>query len=368
MLKEYHPINIVIGDDGSWVVEGIPEGRLGAEKVFKFLLGEVPAAGSFKTNPLWDWVYFPAGSLTDRQRGRVKDLAPVRNEGSWVIKVHEAPSVDVPGAYAERITDFLKDSWFGRIVAGIIGLLLVGGIGLFWLNSRQPAFVDSGLSDVVAASQATYVEPTFSDRLSTQFTDGAHFNVPFVAGDVFHRTGEGVILGSGSTAYLILSEGVGDIVANVLQQPGAALRFDTSRSGVRLEQPNGTWKSAMIHPLSIGNAPNAETAQSVRFDDPSTFQTGVRYVFEGGFERDGDKFVLFKLPQNQSAYRVEIAVEDPQIRSLLEYIASRNFGAQVYAELESLTPREARMETRVIGRAGSDLGIGFARHVFVPKS
>lgn len=371
MLKDYHPIEVLLGQDGSWAVEGVPDGHMGAKKVFRFLLGQEPPPQSYTTNPLWDWFYFPPGSLTEEQRRQILSVGPINEQGSWVYKLHEVPHVDQPGQFTESFFEILKEPVFGRVVAGIVTFVLLGAAGLFWLSTRSPGSMEAGLADVVAAARTPHVSPSFADRFAVHFTDGDRFTVPFTPRDIVHRGSDTVVLaGFGESAFLIESEGVGETLGNELQMPGAALEFDTRGGvdGIYAQKPDGAWVHASVIELTKGNvAPGGEAAQ-IHFDEPGSFADGTRYQFAGGVERAGGDFHVFALPRIAPPYRVMVTTDDPGLHQLLGYAADRNYTVSVTGALHSLTDAETRTGTRVIGEVGPEIGLEIFRSAFVPST
>lgn len=371
MLKDYHPIEVVLGKDGSWAIEGVPDGHMGARRVFRFLLGQEPPENSYTTNPLWDWLYFPPGSLSAEQRARIVSMlagTKAREEGSWIYKLHEVPHVDQPGQYTESFFDILKEPWVGRVVAGTVSLVLVGAGFYFWLTTREPGPARAGLSDVLAAAATPYEAPSFADRLAVKFTDGDRFSVPIAPADILHRGSDTIILSGFGSAFLVHSTGIGETVTNAFQFPDPALIFDT-RGGLEnmyVEKPDGSWGGVSILALATGAVEPGLSDQGIRHNDASTFQEGARYEFAGGIEQNGDSFVLFALPRIAPPYRVEVTTDDPALRSLLEYAATRNYTVSVIGELREVPDEETRVSTRRVGKVGPEIGVHVFRTMFVP--
>ena len=368
MLKEYHPIEVVIGADGSLAVEGVPEGRLGARKAMSYLFDQVPTENTYTTNPLWDWLYFPPETITEEQRERIRSIGLVRKEGSWVYKLHEVEHVEQPGAYTESFFEILKEPWLGRLVAGIVSVVLFVVAAYFWLSTREPSYAAGGFSDVLTAAESPYHEPRFVDRLAVKFSDGDHFGVPIQLSEVLHRGPSAVIFESSSDAYLVRSDRIGESIVSILQLPGAALKFDTrgGKSGMFLEHADGSWKAATIHKLHTGSETAATPDREIRYTDETTFASATTYAFEGGIEKVGGDLQLYRQPRADIPYRVVLNVEDPGLAALFEYVSTRGYAVGVTGTLEELAPRERREADRVIGRTGTNVGLSFARRVFVP--
>ena len=370
MLKDYHPIEVLLGQDGSWAIEGVPDGRTGARKVFRFLLGQEPPANSYRTNPLWDWLYFPPGSLTTEQRSRLLANGGRTEQGSWTYKFHEVDHVDQPGQFTESFSEILREPVVGRVVAGVVSFVLFATAAYFWLQTREAVAIEAGLGDVLSAAATPYVEPKFSDRLALRFSDGDRFSVPVSPKDVLNRGGDSVVLaGFGDRAYFIRSEGIGETLMNEFQLPGAALEFDTrgGSDGIRVQRPDGSWNTAAVIPLERARvAPGLESAK-IRFDDPTTFAIGERYTFSGGVEREGDGFFVFALPRLAPPFRVFVRTTDVGLGSLLGYAADRSFTVDLTGTLADVPPDEERAATRIIGSVGSDFGLRVFRTDFVPS-
>ena len=369
MSKDYHPIEVLLGQDGSWAIEGVPDGRMGARRVFRFLLGQEPSPDSYETNPLWDWLYFPPGSLTPDQRRQILSRGEIKEQGTWVYKLHQVEHVDQPGKYNESFFDILKEPVFGRIVAGVLSFVLLGAAGYFWLTTRAPGPVEAGLSDVLTAAQTPHVAPSFRDRLAVHFNDGDRFTVSVTPNDVIHRGNDTIVLaGFGGGAFYIQSGGIGETLSNEFQLPGAALEFDTRGGieGMYVQRPDGSWERASISELHRGRVEAGLDASKVRYDDPRTFTDGERYSFSGGVERSGEDFHVFALPRMAPPYRVTVTTSDPGLHELLAYAADRNYTVTVTGALAEPTDAQVRAATRVIGRVGPGIGLEIFRNAFVP--
>ncbi len=368
MALEFHPIEVVLGDDGSCAIEGVPEGRVGAKRTLTFLFGEVPTEGTYATNPLWDWLYFPPGSITSEQRSRIVDIGPIREVGSCVYKLHEVPHVEQPGAYTESFFEILKEPWVGRVVAGVVSIVLFAVAAVFWINTREPGYAQGSLSDVIAASETPYTAPRFVDRLAIDFADGDHLSIPISVSDVLHRGPAAVVFDGGSrNAYLVKSGRLGETVANILQYPGPALRFDTSRGPdhILLERADGTWGEATLYVLHIGPALEGVHDREIRYNDDTTFAAGTTYAFEGGIESSEGNMLLYRRPRANIPYKVALDVDDPGLSALFEYLSSRNYAVTIVADLEGLRSEDEREGNRVIGHTGTNLALSFARRTFV---
>ncbi|MEZ4647924.1 MAG: hypothetical protein R3E97_03915 [Candidatus Eisenbacteria bacterium] len=369
MLKDYHPIEVLLGQDGSWAIEGVPDGRMGARKVFRFLLGQEPPANSYRTNPLWDWFYFPPGSLTAEQRHRLLANGVRTEQGSWTYKFHQVDHVEQPGQFTESFFDILKEPIVGRVVAGVVSFVLFATAGYFWVQTREAVAVEAGLVDVLAAAETPYVEPNFASRLAVRFSDGDRFSVPVSPKDVISRGGDSIVLaGFGDRAFFVQSEGIGETLTNEFQLPGAALEFDTRGGveGIRAQRPDGSWNPATVIPLVKGHVSPGLDAAKIRFDDPTTFAAGERYTFSGGVERQGDGFLVFALPRLAPPYRVFVHTTDVGIEALLGYAADRSLTVDLTGVLVDVPSDEDRAATRVVGRVGSDFGLRAFRTEFVP--
>lgn len=368
MTRETHPIEVLLGRDGSWVIEGVEGGQTVARRILQVLLGTDPPVNSYRTNAVWNWLYFPPGSLTPEQRTRIIGTGQAGSQ-PWTWRVREVAHVEEPGHFNESQFEVLKEPKTGKVVAGLLAFGLLVATGLFWINGRQPGPVSADLAAVLAAARTPYEAPTFGDRLATQFTDGDRFEVPITANDIIHRGNDVIILaGPAGMAYFIQAEEIGATLAGELQSPGSSLGFDTRGGSARIasRKLDGSWVAATVIPLTVGVVEPGLDPAGIRFDDAKSFELGKRYAFAGGVEVQGGDFVVFALPRIVPPYRVAVQTADPGLAALLGYIAAHNYTVVVTGTLATVEAEAARTSTKIIGHVGPDLGIQAFRSSFVP--
>jgi hypothetical protein len=370
MLRtEQQRIDLMLGEDGSWAIEGIPGGRHGAEDLLKQLLGDMPADGTYETDVMWDWIYFPSGSLKDPLRSRLHSLQTSDPRGPIVYKVHDAPHVERPGAFVEAYAPMhaADGSKATRVAVSLIVVVLLAVMAFFFMRGRTPGFVEGSFDDVVRSATAA-PEPTgFTDRLALEFTDGRHFTVPLTRSSVLHKGPNAAIFAEGSQAYLVESPSIGSLLNAVMESGINEVRFDTSfRAGdVRMVSLDGQLRPARFAAFAVAT-PQALTGNSdvrIRFDDPRSFAAGVRYAFDGGIVADGDRWLLTHLPLENPPYQVELRASDPGLGELLAYVAKSRFRATVTATLAEVRTK-ADGNDRVIGATADDLVVTFSNRSY----
>ena len=375
-LKQFHPVEILIGEDGSCAIEGIPGGRKGAEDIVSALLGTFPEQGTFVTNAVWDWFYFKPGSLDEAARARLHQFAPLHQDEARdvVYKVHDVPHVERPGAYTERMFDIHEEPKTGKIVAGGLAVVVVIAALFFGAKFRQPADQEAGFGDVLAAAATPFEAPGFLDRLKPNFGDGDHLKVPVQARDILHRGTHGFILKSGGDAYLVQGNGVGGALAELFNALEDHLRFNTAQgpSGPTfMSKADGTQVAVTLNKLATADLPRSETDALIRFDKLDSVTAGTRYAFSGGVSVEGSDLVLTRLPQNNPAYRLGLNVTDPNLRALLKYASESRYGVVVHASLEEVAPWRTddgkpgpRQTERWLGTVGPDVIVEFSKNAF----
>jgi hypothetical protein len=366
------PVEVIVGADGSWVVENVSGGKPGASEALQVLLGKMPEEGSFQTNAVWDWVYFPPGSLSDADRKRLLGFGSTHVEGRFSYHFREAPHVERPGAYAASMRSIHEEasSSSGKIIAAVLvlGALLV--LAYIGLNGRSPAYLEGDFDGVLDASSSPHRPPGFAARLSPRFSDGDHFRIALRGDEMLHRGTNGAIVGVGSrNAYLLEGNGIGSILANILQSPDQALLFDTTRgpkSAPLLQTATGSVVAVNMQRLALGQKPEAESDYGILYNKKGTFQQGTVYAFSGALELKNGSFYLFHLPEANPAYRVEVVPQGAGMRALLAYLARSRFAVKVYGTLDSVTdPKsDARKNDRVIGAVGDNFILGLANGLY----
>lgn len=375
-LKEFHPIEVLIGADGSCAIEGIPGGRKGAEEIVAQLLGRFPEPETYATNAVWDWFYFKPGSLDEATRGRLRALGPLHQDEDHdvVYKVHDVPHVERPGAYVGHMFEIHKEPIAGKVVAGVLAVAVAVAAVVFGIKFRQPGYVQVGFGDVLAAAATPYAAPTLMDRFAVNFGDGDHLSVPISPQDILHRGTHGFILKSGGDAYLIRGDGVGGALAELFNSLETELRFDTSRGpqgAILMAKADGTQAAVTLHPLRTTDLPRSEPDGAIRFDKKDSVIEGTRYAFSGGLSAEGSRLMLYGLPQNNPTYRIGLNVEDAGLRALLDYAAASRYGVVVHGALSGLPPWTEdgkpglRQNERWIGTVGPDMVVEFSKKAFV---
>ncbi|MCA9730278.1 MAG: hypothetical protein KC729_21535, partial [Candidatus Eisenbacteria bacterium] len=291
-------------------------------------------------------------------------------EGTVVYHVHDAPHVDRPGAFVEAYAPMHSDEQnkAARVIVPIIAVAVLLAVALVFVHGRQPGFVPGTFDQILASTTAAPQSISFLDKLSPKLSDGRHFAIPLTRSSVLHKGTNAAIFADGSQAYFVQSDGIGSVLAAVMDAGINEIRFDTSMGtgDIRMVALDRQLIPAQITALAIAT-PQAATANAdirIRFDDPKSFAAGIRYAFEGGLSADGDRWILTHLPLENPPYRVILRIDDPGMRTLAGYIQGNRYRAVVSATLADPMPPKSANPERLIGTTANDVVITFSNRSY----